>query len=197
MDTNPDRADADKSALSRRSFLKSSATAALGSTLAAVNAQAESEKPRPISIREENAKEGARDWQLTRVRLDKNLGFRASNIEGYCSKQSVLAGESLDFMVSTNPPAKFIIEIFRTGYYGGRGARHMTTLGPFAGKKQPDPEIGEKRLRECKWEPSTSLKIPADWPSGVYLGRLTTVPDADKPYWQNYTVFIVRDTRKA
>ena len=198
MNKTPATPAADATEISRRNFLKSSATAALGTTLAAANADAETEKPRAVSIREENAKEGARDWQLTRVRLDKNGGYRAPAVEGYCSRQSVLAGESLDIMVSTNPPSNFTIEIFRTGYYGGRGARHMTTLGPFAGKKQPDPEIGDKRLRECKWEPSTPLKIPADWPSGVYLGRLTTVPDAgDKPYWQNYVIFIVRDTRKA
>ncbi len=50
----------------------------------------------------------------------------------------------------------------------------------------------------CQWEPSTTLTIPADWPSGVYLGRLTALPEAsDKPYWQNYVVFIVRDTRPA
>ena len=74
----------------------------------------------------------------------------------------------------------------------------MTTLGPLAGKQQPDPEIAANRLRECRWEPSASLKIPADWPSGVYLGRLTTVPDsAREPYWQSYVVFIVRDTRRA
>ena len=144
------------------------------------------------------AKPGSSDWQLTRVRLDKNGGFRAATIEGYCGKQSVLAGESLDIMVSTRTATQFTIEIFRTGYYGGKGARLMTALGPFAGKKQPDPEVGHKRLCECKWEPSTSLKIPDDWPSGVYLGRLTTIPEAtDKPYWQNYVVFIVRDTRKA
>ena len=74
----------------------------------------------------------------------------------------------------------------------------MTVLGVLSGKRQPDPETGPKRLRECQWEPSASLKIPADWPSGVYLGRLTTIPEAaDKAYWQNYVVFIVRDTRKA
>jgi hypothetical protein len=27
-------------------------------------------------------------------------------------------------------------------------------------------------LIECKWEPSYELKIPQDWPSGVYLGKL-------------------------
>ena len=110
----------------------------------------------------------------------------------------MLAGETLDIMVSTDPPAKFRIEIFRTGYYGGRGARLMTTLGPFQGTAQPIPPVGDKRLRECRWTPSTTLKIPADWPSGVYLGRLTTLPDAaDQPYWQSYVIFIVRDTRRA
>ncbi len=146
----------------------------------------------------ENAKEGARDWQLTRVRLDKAGGLRCPPVEGYCSKQSVTAGESLDIMVSTDPPQKFVIEIFRTGYYGGRGARLMTTLGPFDGKAQPLPEVGEKRLRECRWEPATTISIPDDWPSGVYLGRLTTLPDETGfGYWQSYVVFIVRDERPA
>ena len=42
------------------------------------------------------------------------------------------------------------------------------------------------------------MTIPADWPSGVYLGRLTTLVDpATEPYWQSYVVFIVRDDRPA
>ena len=119
-------------------------------------------------------------------------------IEGYCSKQSVQAGESIDIMVSTNPPRPFEIEIFRMGYYGGRGARLMTKLGPFEGKTQPTPTPGEKNLHECRWEPTTRLTIPDDWPSGVYLGRLTTLVDETKePYWQSYVVFIVRDDRPA
>ncbi len=148
-------------------------------------------------IREENAKPGALDWQLTRVRVDGN-NFRSPWIEGYCSKQSVLAGETIDIMVSTDPPVPFRIEIFRTGYYGGRGARLMTMLGPFPGVAQPIPPVGEKRLRECRWTPATTLTIPADWPSGVYLGRLTTLPEAaDQPYWQSFVIFIVRDVRRA
>jgi len=86
-------------------------------------------------IVEENQKPGATDWQLTRVRLDKTGGFRSPWIEGYCSRQSVAAGDTIDIMVSTDPPRPFKIEIFRTGYYQGRGARLMTTLGPFEGKK--------------------------------------------------------------
>ena len=31
-------------------------------------------------------------------------------------------GETIDIMVSTDPSARFEIEIFRMGYYGGKGA---------------------------------------------------------------------------
>lgn len=153
---------------------------------------------RPNLIRDENAKAGARDWQLTRVRLDSATGCRSSLIEGYCSRQSVPVGGSIDIFVSTNPVSKFRIEIFRTGYYGGRGARLMTTLGPFDGVVQETPAPGEKNLHECRWSKTTTLEIPSDWVSGVYLGRLTTLPDSEeKPYWQSYVVFIVTDDRPA
>jgi hypothetical protein len=151
----------------------------------------------PNLIEAENALPGATDWQLTRVRADDG-GFRSPWIEGYCSKQSVEAGETLDIMVSTNPPRPFKIEIFRTGYYGGRGARLVKELGPFEGSVQPDPVKGEKDIHECQWTSTTQLTIPEDWISGVYLGRLTTLPGSDDlPYWQSYVVFIVRDNRPA
>ncbi len=148
-------------------------------------------------IREENLKPGSTDWQLTRVRPD-GKGFRSPWIEGYCSKQSVLAGETIDVFVSTDPPREFQVEIFRMGYYGGRGARLLRTIGPLNGQAQPVPEPGAKDLRECRWKPSLSLTIPPDWLSGVYLGRLTTLVDpAAGPFWQSYVVFIVRDQRPA
>ncbi len=154
----------------------------------------------PMSlIAQENALPGSTDWQLTRVRLDSSTGFRSPGIEGWCSRQSVQAGETLDFFVSTRPTARFKLEIFRTGYYQGRGARLMTELGPFEGVEQPVPEPQpDTRLVECVWTKTTSLTIPGDWLSGVYLGRLTTLPDApDQPYWQSYVVFIVKDDRPA
>jgi hypothetical protein len=149
-------------------------------------------------IQAENSKPGSDDWQLTRVRLDSRDGTRSPWIEGYCSKQSVAAGETIDIFVSTNPPVKFEIEIFRTGYYGGKGARLMKRIGPLQGIAQPTPEPGEKNLHECRWKASTTLTIPDDWLSGVYLGRLTTLPESpDEPYWQSYVIFIVRDDRPA
>ena len=152
----------------------------------------------PKLIEQENAKPGATDWQLTRVRLDNPRGFRCPWIEGYCSRQSAKAGESIEIMVSTDPAQKFQVEIFRMGYYGGRGARLMTTLGPFEGKKQPLPPVGRKDIRECRWEAATKLTIPQDWPSGVYLGRMSLLPpDENTGPWQSYVVFIVTDDRPA
>jgi hypothetical protein len=193
----------ENSGIGRRRFLKRTG-AALVAALAARKLPAQPQSPaksaarQPSLIRTENKREGARDWQLTRVFVDPKSRVRSPRVEGYCSRQSVAAGEDLEIMVSANPAARFKIEIFRTGYYGGRGARLMTTLGPFQGKTQPDPVQGGKRLRECRWEPSATVTIPMDWPSGVYLGRLTTLPERrDQPYWQSYVIFIVRDNRPA
>ena len=192
-----------KRSLGRRQFITSTASAALTAALASDAAAAAASSGGSL-IERENRREGARDWQLTRVRVDPVKGgtdreaYRSSVIEGYCSRQSVAAGETIEFMVSAKPAARFQIEIFRNGYYGGRGARLMTTLGPFDGKPQAEPTVVARRLVECTWEPSASLQIPADWPSGVYLGRLTTLPEkAGQPYWQSYVVFIVRDDRPA
>ncbi len=185
---------------SRRKFLQTAATVTPVLGTAGMAAKATSaDKPTPSLILAENAKEGSDDWQLTRVRLDQRGGFRNSDIEGYCSKQSVKAGESIDFFVSTRLEKEFTLEIFRTGYYGGKGARLMLELGPFAGKPQPVPEStrGDKHLHECQWQACTSLTIPADWVSGVYLGRLSTPDQTGEGYWQSYVVFIVRDDRPA
>ena len=158
--------------LDRRQFIKTAAATALASGFTASHAA--SSPQRSSLIADENRRPGTTDWQLNRVRLSKAQSVRAPEVEGYCSKQSVLAGESLDIFVSTAPAARFKFEIFRTGYYGGCGARLLTTLGPFDGQPQLIPTPGAKRLVACTWTRTTTLKIPTDWPSGVYLGRLTT-----------------------
>jgi len=189
------------SSLPRRDFLQAAmAAGALGAGGAAVGREASAStsagEPRSNPIVAENQREGALDWQLTRVRVDGGQ-FRSPWIEGYCSKQSVAAGEEIEIFVSTKPARKFRLEIFRMGYYGGRGARLVKTIEELPGTTQPTPAPGEKNLHECRWEPTTRLTIPDDWTSGVYLGRLTTIPEGREAYWQSYVVFIVRDDRPA
>ncbi len=142
-------------------------------------------------IRQENEKPGTRDWLLAKTYIDPDTWWRSPGIEGYCSETSVSAGDTLKIMVSTNPVSEFELEIFRVGYYGGDGGRSMMKFESIQGKIQPDPPIGENRLRECKWEPSVEFEIPSDWLSGVYLGKLT----AKKEGLQSYIIFIVRDDR--
>ena len=144
------------------------------------------------SVRAENEKAGTTDWLLTNTRVDPATKYRCPWIEGYCSRNSVRAGERLSIMVSTNPASRFVIDIYRLGYYGGKGGRHMLRLGPLEGKPQPDPPVGEERVRECRWEPAVTFPIPKDWLSGVYLGKLT----AERENLQSYVIFIVRDDRR-
>jgi hypothetical protein len=65
-------------------------------------------------------------------------------------------------------------------------------LGPFEGAVERDPPIGPKRLRECFWPPCTTITIPDDWLSGLYLAKLTARRDGV----QSYIIFVVRDDRK-
>lgn len=159
-------------------------------------AYAEGKSTAASLIQQENARPGADDWQLTRVRVDGD-GFRSPWIEGYCSRQSVSAGESVDVMVSCNPARTFRLELFRMGYYGGKGARLVKSYGPLEATTQPTPKPGEKNLHECRWQPSLTIDIPEDWLSGVYIGRLTTIPKEGEAYWQSHIVFVVRDNRPA
>ncbi|HEY1066470.1 MAG TPA: N,N-dimethylformamidase beta subunit family domain-containing protein, partial [Pirellulales bacterium] len=159
------------SSLPRRDFLRGALAAGALSAAGTPGANAQQAKAaetpreernaaqqRENPIIAENKKPGAIDWQLTRVRVDAP-GFRSPWIEGFCSHQSVRSGDELTVFVSTNPARKYRLEIFRMGYYGGRGARLMQTLGPFEGTVQPTPTPGEKNLHECRWTPGVKLTI--------------------------------------
>ncbi len=144
-------------------------------------------------IRDENEKPGTKDWILTKPAIDHAVKYRCPWIEGYFSRSSVRAGETITLHVSTNPESKFSVDLYRMGYYGGAGARHIGNLGTFPGKVQEDPLVDPHRLRVCKWDPCTKITIPAEWPSGIYLAKLT----AERESVQSYAVFVVRDNRRA
>jgi hypothetical protein len=176
--------------LNRRSLLKGAAAAGLATALDPLGGVLAAPARRDL-IRTENEKPGTTDWLLQNTRIDPKTKYRCPWVEGYCSHTSLRAGDTLAVMVSTNPPSPFVLDVYRLGYYKGKGGRHLRRLGPFKGKVQPDPKVGRERLRECRWEPAAKLRIPKDWPSGVYLGKLT----AERERLQSYVAFIVRDDR--
>ena len=143
-------------------------------------------------IRQENARPGTRDWLLKNPQLDPSTKYRSPGIEGYASHTSARAGDVVQLFVSTNPAASFEVDLYRMGHYGGMGARLVQTLGPFKGRVQEDPPEGPGRMRECRWEATTSIAIPEDWCSGVYLAKLR-VPATGV---DSFVTFVVRDDRK-
>jgi N,N-dimethylformamidase beta subunit-like protein len=169
--------------MTRRSLLKTTAVPAF--------AQAVLSNP----IVEENKRPGDTSWQLKYYRRDRanGSGLRSPEIEGYASDTSVYPGESLDLMVSADPARKFTIDFYRTGYYGGKGARQLLRVGPLDAVPQEVPLMGMERVRECSWKPAYSLRVPNDWRSGVYLAKLSLV---GLPA-QSYIIFVVKERRAA
>ncbi|HEX8997895.1 MAG TPA: N,N-dimethylformamidase beta subunit family domain-containing protein [Ktedonobacterales bacterium] len=110
-------------------------------------------------------------------------------ISGFGSKISVNHGDSLDLYVTTTA-ASFTISVYRTGWYNGDGARLISTLGPFTGVHQvipaPNPVTG---MVSCtSWTKTTTLSIPSNWVTGVYLARLNA-SNGNK----SFIFFVVRD----
>src|SRR5438093_510421 len=178
--------------ITRRDALKAVAGAGIAASFSGCASLTGAAARRDL-VRRENQNPGTRDWLLEKTRIDPPTKYRCPWIEGYCSHASVRAGETISFHVSTNPASAFTLDLFRLGYYGGDGARHVLSLGPFEGATQADPPVGPKRLRDRTWEPGHALPVPGDWLSGVYLGQLTRGRDGT----QSYVIFILRDHRPA
>ncbi|MFO0724111.1 MAG: DUF6605 domain-containing protein [Myxococcota bacterium] len=140
-------------------------------------------------IAKENARAGDPGWVITQA-ADRE-------IEGYASSTSVGQGQTLELFVST-PAPRFRLEIFRMGWYGGAGARRVASSEHPGGLQiavERDPDSG---LLEAQWSPSVHLQLPpadADdpWVSGMYLAKLTAIPDG----YQRYIPFVVRDDARS
>ena len=134
------------------------------------------------AIQAENSLPGDPNWNVF------NPPTADTTLSGYGSKISVNHGDSIDFFVTTTAPT-FSIDIYRTGWYGGAGARLITSLGTFPGKQQPipapDPVTG---MVACNWAKAVTLNIPSTWVTGVYLARLNA-SDGNK----SFIFFVVRN----
>jgi N,N-dimethylformamidase beta subunit-like protein/Big-like domain-containing protein len=93
-------------------------------------------------------------------------------IEGFATATSIARGGSVDLKVASGGPYR--IEVYRSGWYGGAGARLISVVEGLPPSDQPacarDFATG---LVDCAdWSTSTVLTTSAAWPSGVYLLRL-------------------------
>jgi Bacterial Ig domain len=108
--------------------------------------------------------------------------FGDPTIQGFATEASVNLGERIDFKIKTHSP-RYRIDIYRTGWYSGSGARLMQTIRPSVPIPQAQPECrvhNQTRLVDCgTWKVSASWTVPAEAVSGVYVARL--VREDDEP----------------
>jgi len=118
-------------------------------------------------------------------------------IEGYASAPSLNRGDDIKLYVNTKEPS-YTIEVLRVGWYGGRGVKRMTSAIVRRGLAQAPPVVDSASgLIECDWQDPYVLHVPntpdpTDWPSGIYLAKLT----AGSSGKQGYIVFVVRDDQR-
>jgi hypothetical protein len=138
----------------------------------------------------ENAKAGTTAWQIQ--------GNPSTNIAGYTSEISVQSGDTLHIHVSTAGSARYRVEIYRLGWYGGAGGRLLTCIpsctGDDAGTQYPvaapDPTTG---YLDAGWPVTDVATIGADWTSGYYLAKLVLASGSDMG-GASYVPFIVRSS---
>nr|QIO32460.1 DUF4082 domain-containing protein [Bradyrhizobium sp. 1(2017)] len=119
------------------------------------------------------------------------VGAGSSNIEGFATDISVNRGNRVDFKINTNS-SNYRIDIYRLGYYGGMGARKVTTIQHTGVQNQPTAlrDAATGLVDAGNWSVSASWDIPADAVSGVYIAKLVR---QDGTAGANHIPFIVRD----
>lgn len=135
----------------------------------------------------ENALPGAHpdEWEIP-------AGAGDPSIQGFATDISVNVGGRIDFKIDTDAAA-YTIDIYRTGWYQGLGARKWASISPSVPLPQVQPEClsdPDTLLYDCgNWHVSASWDIPANAVSGVYLALLTRTDTGG----QSHITFIVRD----
>jgi hypothetical protein len=135
----------------------------------------------PIQV--ENLQPGTTGWLLTKPALYRK-------IEGYAAATSAAAGDRISVYVSTTA-ASFRADVYRMGWYGGKGGRLVASFPAMTGHRQPiprpDPVTG---LIAPRWSRSFTLPIQSTWVSGVYMVKLTASSG-----FQAYIPLVIRDRR--
>ncbi|MDQ1457860.1 MAG: hypothetical protein QOH28_3480, partial [Actinomycetota bacterium] len=126
----------------------------------------------------------ASQWDVT--------GAGDASIQGFATQFSVNVGAAVTFKVKTNATA-YQIDIYRMGYYGGDGARHIATVNPSATLPQTQPAClndSATGLVDCgNWSESASWAVPFTAVSGVYIAKLTRSDTAGA----SHIPFVVRN----
>ena len=111
------------------------------------------------------------------------------SIQGFATQMSVDVGSTVAFKIDTDALA-YTIDIYRTGWYQGLGARKIDEVVPLP---LPQPECAWEEtveLVDCgSWAVSAEWNVPSTAVSGVYVAHLTRQDTGG----QSHITFVVRD----
>jgi hypothetical protein len=115
-----------------------------------------------------------------------------ATIQGFTTDISVNVGQTIFFKVKTTA-SNYHLDIYRMGYYGGVGARLVTTVNPSVTLPQTQPncltDVATKLVDCGNWAVSASWSVPSTAVSGIYFAALVR-PDTGGA---SHVVFIVRN----
>ena len=110
-------------------------------------------------------------------------------VEGYASASDVGPGDTIKIFISARPAQLVRADVYRLGWYGGRGGRLMLAAGwTWAPTESACPMDATTGLIECHWAASLSVRVSKSWTSGLYVVVLT---NADR--YQAAVPFTVHD----
>jgi len=119
-------------------------------------------------------------------------GAGDTSILGFATQISVNRGSAISFKVNTDA-TNYRFDIYRMGYYGGMGARKITSFTPSVPLPQvQDPCVSDAitGLLDCgTWGVSATWTVPATATSGIYFAKLTRADTGGS----SHIFFVVRD----
>ena len=99
-----------------------------------------------------------------------------ATIQGFADPFSVNVGGTINFKIES-PATSYTVDIYRMGYYGGDGARKITSLTPNISVTRSQPACNvtsSTGLIDCgNWGVSASWTVPANTVSGVFFALLS------------------------
>src|SRR5439155_4237510 len=94
---------------------------------------------------------------------------------GFATDLSVNQGQTINFKIKSSARS-YTMDIYRTGYYGGNGARKVASITPSVSLPQTQPACqtdASTNLVDCgNWAISASWQVPSNATSGIYFVHL-------------------------
>ncbi|MGC4092861.1 MAG: hypothetical protein QM756_34250 [Polyangiaceae bacterium] len=120
------------------------------------------------SIAVENEFAGSSGFEVTTPAFDAEL-------EAYASLVSAQPGDDVDLFVNVDQPDEVYFELYRIGYYQGRGGRLMWRSGREHVEPQAEcPIDATTGLIECAWRSTFRVHIEGDYVTGYYLFKVVS-----------------------